>query len=119
MERGLYAAASAMMAQQTIQESLAQNIANASTPGFKQDNPTFKALHGMALRRNLNGAGSGTQIGDLGLGVANDQVYTDWQTRPPRPNRQCARRQPGRQPVLRCAYAQRRALYAGRELQTG
>ena len=82
MERGLYAAASAMMAQQTIQESLAQNIANASTVGYKQDNPTFKALHGMALQRNLNGAGSGAPIGDLGLGVANDQVYTDWQNGP-------------------------------------
>jgi flagellar basal-body rod protein FlgF len=82
MERGLYAAASAMMAQQAIQESLAQNIANASTVGFKQDNPTFKALHGMALQRNLNGGGGGTQIGELGMGVANDQVYTDWQSGP-------------------------------------
>ena len=79
MERGLYAAASAMMAQQTIQESLAQNIANASTIGFKQDNPTFKALHGMALQRNINGIGGGTQIGDLGMGVASDKVYIDWQ----------------------------------------
>lgn len=79
MERGLYAAASAMLAQQTIQEALAQNIANANTVGYKQDNPTFKALHGMALQRTLNSSGSGQPIGELGIGVQTDQPYTDWQ----------------------------------------
>ncbi len=79
MERGLYAAASAMMAQQTIQDSIAQNIANANTAGYKQDVPTFKALHGMMLQRGTNAGASGPQIGELGLGVANDQIYTDWQ----------------------------------------
>jgi flagellar basal-body rod protein FlgF len=82
MERGLYAAASGMLAQQAIQESLAQNIANANTVGYKQDNPTFRAVQGMALRRLANGMGRGPEIGELGMGVANDQVYTDWQTGP-------------------------------------
>ena len=68
-----------MMAQQTIQESIAQNIANANTTGYKQDVPTFKALHGMMLQRGTNAGGTGPQIGELGTGVANDQVYTDWQ----------------------------------------
>ena len=80
MERGLYAAASAMLAQQTIQEALAQNIANANTVGYKQDTPTFKALHGMALQRTLNSSGSGQPIGELGIGVETDQPYTNWQT---------------------------------------
>lgn len=79
MERGLYAAASAMMAQQAVQESIAQNIANANTTGYKQDNLTFKALHGMMLQRNLNGVGTGPNVGELGMGVTNDQTYTDWQ----------------------------------------
>ncbi len=79
MERGLYAAASAMLAQQAIQEHLAQNIANTNTVGYKQDNPTFKALHGMMLQRNLNGSGGGPQIGELGMGVETGQVYTEWQ----------------------------------------
>ncbi len=80
MERGLYAVASAMMAQQTIQESIAQNIANANTPAYKQDVPTFKALHGMMVQRNLNGVGSGPDIGEVGMGVATDAVSTNWAT---------------------------------------
>lgn len=77
MERGLYAAASAMLAQQTMQETLAQNIANANTVGYKQDGPTFRAVHGMMLQRVLNGSSSGPTVGELGLGVAPDQNYTD------------------------------------------
>src|SRR5258706_14967924 len=75
MERGLYAAATGMIAQQTIMDTLSQNIANASTPGYKQDNPTFRAMHGMALRRLENGAGRGPDIGELGLRVQADKVY--------------------------------------------
>jgi flagellar basal-body rod protein FlgF len=82
VERGLYAAASGMIAQQTIQDTLAQNIANADTIGYKRDNPTFRALHGMALHRLNNGVGRGPNIGELGTGAAADQVYTDWQTGP-------------------------------------
>lgn len=78
MERGLYAAASGMLAQQAIQEIIAQNIANASTVGYKQDNQTFRAVQGMALRRLENGMGRGPRIGELGLGCKADQVYTDW-----------------------------------------
>ena len=59
MERGLYAAATGMIAQQTIQDTLAQNLANANTTAYKQDVPTFKAVHGMALRRVTGGAGGG------------------------------------------------------------
>jgi flagellar basal-body rod protein FlgF len=82
MERGLYAAATGMIAQQTIQETLAQNIANSNTVGYKQDIPTFKALHGMALRRVTDGFGGGPAIGEVGLGVVADKVYTDWQSGP-------------------------------------
>ncbi|HLK57568.1 MAG TPA: flagellar hook-basal body protein [Chthonomonadaceae bacterium] len=79
MERGLYAAASGMVAQQTIQDTLAQNLANASTVGYKQDNPTFRALQTMMLERQQDGMGRGTGIGELGMGVAPDEVTIDWQ----------------------------------------
>lgn len=82
MERGLYAAASGMIAGQSIQDILAQNLANANTIGYKQDNTTFKAIQGLALRRLNNGAGRGPRIGELGVGVQTDQVYTDWQAGP-------------------------------------
>jgi flagellar basal-body rod protein FlgG len=79
MERGLYAAASGMIAQQSIQDTLAQNIANASTVGYKQDNTTFRALQAVKIQRLSGNAGNGTPIGELGTGTAADQVYTDWQ----------------------------------------
>jgi flagellar basal-body rod protein FlgF len=82
MERGLYAAATGMIAQQTIQDTLAQNLANSNTVGYKQDVPTFKAVHGMALQRVTDGFGRGVSVGQVGLGVAADKIYTDWQTGP-------------------------------------
>ena len=44
MERGLYAAASGMLAQQTIQDTLAQNIANAQTT---------RGLNGLPYQRQI------------------------------------------------------------------
>lgn len=82
MERGLYAAATGMMAQQTIQDMLAQNLANSNTVAYKQDVPTFKAVHGMALRRVTDGFGQGAAVGELGLGVAPDKIAVDWQIGP-------------------------------------
>lgn len=82
MERGLYAAASGMIAQQAIQDTLAQNIANVNTVGYKQDNHLFRAVQGMALSRLTEGGSRGPRVGELGIGVAPDQVYTDWKSGP-------------------------------------
>lgn len=82
MERGLYAAATGMMAQQTLQDTLAQNLANTNTVGYKQDVPTFKSLHGMALRRVQDASGTGPGIGSIGMGTAVDKLTIDWQTGP-------------------------------------
>ena len=82
MERGLYAAATGMLAQQSLQDVLAQNIANVSTVGYKQDALTFRTVQGMALQRLNDGHGRGPQIGELGTGVKADKEYIDWQTGP-------------------------------------
>jgi flagellar basal-body rod protein FlgG len=66
-----------MVALQTAQDLIAQNLANANTVGYKQDTPSFRALHGMAMQRIANG--SGTPIGELGAGVESDGTNTDWQ----------------------------------------
>ncbi len=36
----------------------------------------------MAVHSLINGAGRGPRVGELGVGVATDKVYTDWQTGP-------------------------------------
>lgn len=68
MIRGIYTAATGMLAQQFVQDALANNLANLNTTAFKQDAPTFRSLHEMALRR-YPGA---SPVGRLGLGSAFD-----------------------------------------------
>src|SRR5579875_810348 len=82
MERGLYAAASAMVAQQTIQDVIAQNVANATTVGYKQDVPTFRSLTALELERLNGNNAQGVPIGELGTGVMPDRIYTDWSVGP-------------------------------------
>jgi flagellar basal-body rod protein FlgF len=49
MLRGFYTAASGMLSMQRRQESLANNIANANTPGYKADQATLRAFPEMLL----------------------------------------------------------------------
>lgn len=44
MLRGFYTAASGMISQQRQQEALANNIANANTPGYKADPDNLTCL---------------------------------------------------------------------------
>src|SRR5699024_5039331 len=50
MLRGFYTAASGMISQQRQQEALANNIANANTPGYKADQPTLRAFPELLMR---------------------------------------------------------------------
>lgn len=49
MLRGFYTAASGMLTMQRQQEALANNIANANTPGYKADQATLRAFPEMLL----------------------------------------------------------------------
>jgi flagellar basal-body rod protein FlgF len=49
--RGLYTAASGMLALQRRQESLANNLANINTPGYKQDNGVMRAFPEQLISR--------------------------------------------------------------------
>ncbi len=78
MIRGLYSAATGMLAQQAVQDALASNLANINTTGFKQDVPTFRALYDMALNRYGGIDGAAAYVGDLGLGSTFDRTVTDF-----------------------------------------
>lgn len=54
MLRGFYTAASGMIAQQRQQESLANNIANINTPGYKADQSTLRAFPEMLIQQMGN-----------------------------------------------------------------
>jgi len=78
MERGLYIAASGMIAEQARQDLIANDLANASTPGYKSDRATQRAFDEVLLQNTQNG----TPVGALGQGVAIDRQATDWRPQP-------------------------------------
>ncbi len=73
MERGLYIAASGMLAEMVRQDQIANDLANASTPGYKPDRSTQRSFGNLLLHNTRTGA----PVGRLGLGVRVDGVITD------------------------------------------
>jgi flagellar basal-body rod protein FlgG len=73
MDLGLDIAASGMVAEQVRQDQLANDLANASTPGFKPDE-TPQHSFGEVLLANTEG---GTAVGAVNEGVALGKAYTN------------------------------------------
>lgn len=73
MVRGIYVAASGMVAGMLQQDAIAQNLANVDTPGYKKDIPLMGSFaHEMAMRVEDRGARrleSAIPIGLLGSGA--------------------------------------------------
>lgn len=74
MERGLYIAASGMLAEQVRQDQLANDLANASTPGYKSDRVS---QHSFARELDLVNRRSGAAVGTLGAGAIIAEKRTD------------------------------------------
>ena len=70
MLRGIYTAASAMIANMTMTDTMADNIANVNTAGFKKSTAHFQNFSDVLMQR-LTPGGS-TQIGELSNG---ERVY--------------------------------------------
>lgn len=73
MDRGLYIAASGMLAEQTRQDQLANDLANVSTAGYKSDRVSQKSFGDMLLSNSR----TGQTIGPLGLGSEITKYRTD------------------------------------------
>jgi flagellar basal-body rod protein FlgF len=73
MERGLYIAATGMVAEQVRQDQIANDLANGSTPGYKSDRSTQRSFGDLLLSNTV----SGQPIGPLGMGAQIDRIYTD------------------------------------------
>jgi len=79
MFRGIEIAAKGMTSIINYNDIIANNLANVSTPGFKQLNPAFKDIHQIAL--NGNGQeifGHGGKIGSLSAGSMLDITQLDF-----------------------------------------
>ncbi len=73
MDTGLYIAASGMLAQQVRQDQLANDLSNASTPGYKTD-ASVQSDFGSML---LSNTATGQQIGSIDTGVQLGTPVTD------------------------------------------
>lgn len=73
MDLGLYIAASGMVSEQVRQDQLANDLANASTPGYKPDESPQHSF-GEVLLANTQ---SEPAVGSVNMGVALGKTYTD------------------------------------------
>lgn len=85
MIRGIYTSSSSMLCEIIRQDMVANNLANADTPGFKQDQGIFKELPTMVLRKVNDGQlypprpfYKYPKIGELGTGVILDESFTNF-----------------------------------------
>lgn len=72
MQRGLYIAASGMIAEQMRQDQIANDLANASTPGYKSDRVTQQSFADLLVSNSA----TGQVVGSLTPGVAADRMVT-------------------------------------------
>lgn len=86
MIRGIYTSASGMIQGQKRLDVAANNLANVTTPGFKEKTPVSKAYPNKEIYRtgdNKQELPMGTidrpeHIGSMNTGVASDGTYTDF-----------------------------------------
>lgn len=64
-----------MLANQTAEDAIAQNLANASTTGYKQDIPQFQSFADTLMHR----VGGGS-VGSVGRGAALQALATDFES---------------------------------------
>jgi flagellar basal-body rod protein FlgG len=73
MDRGLYIAASGMLAEQTRQDQIANDLANASTAGYKADRSAQTSFGELLLANRT----TGQPVGPLALGAQIAEIRTD------------------------------------------
>jgi len=78
MDRGLYIAASGMLAEMARQDLLANDLANASTAGYKSDRATQRSFAEVLLTNTQTGA----VVGPVGTGAAITRQATDLSSAP-------------------------------------
>jgi flagellar basal-body rod protein FlgF len=78
MDRGLYLAASGMLAEQARQDQIANDLANASTAGYKADRTTQQSFGQLLLTNSV----TGQAIGSQSTAVQVTGKVTDWTPQP-------------------------------------
>ncbi|MDR3349137.1 MAG: flagellar hook-basal body protein [Acidaminococcales bacterium] len=68
MNRGIYTSASGMMVEMVRTDTIANNLANCNTAGYKKDINISKDFNSMLIERIRDGENPAPQIGHLGTG---------------------------------------------------
>jgi len=76
MIRGLYTAASGMLAESVSNDVIANNLANAGTTGYKKDVTVTKDFQSLLIQR-INDGPDSPAIGRMGTGVVVDEIATN------------------------------------------
>lgn len=80
MVKGIYTAATGMINEQRRVDVLANNLANASSTGFKAEgstSETFKEVFAYKIKDNSE-PGTARRLGTMNPGVKIGETYTDW-----------------------------------------
>ena len=80
MDRGLYIAASGMLAEQIRQDQIANDLANSATPGYKSDRTAQRQFGDLLLASSTSGA----TVGSQSTAVQVDAIETDFTPKPSR-----------------------------------
>ncbi|WP_094603931.1 Flagellar basal-body rod protein FlgG [Sporomusa silvacetica DSM 10669] len=75
MIRGIYTAASGMLAETTRADTIANNLANGNTAGYKKDVAISKDFASVLIQR-INDGPEAPVIGGLGVGTVIDEIAT-------------------------------------------
>lgn len=78
MDRGLYIAASGMLAEQLRQDQISNDLANGSTSGYKSERTLQRTFGEMLLTNSVTGA----TIGSQSTAVQVTDTVTDWTPQP-------------------------------------
>ena len=78
MDRGLYIAASGMIANQVRQDQIANDLANVSTTGYKADRSAQRSFGDLLLAERA----TGDPVGRVGLGAEIAEIRTDFTPAP-------------------------------------
>jgi flagellar basal-body rod protein FlgF len=74
MDRGLYIAASGMLAEQVRQEQIANDLANSATPGYKSDRTAQRTFGDLLLANSA----TGQVVGPQSLATQVEEIRTDF-----------------------------------------
>jgi flagellar basal-body rod protein FlgG len=80
MIRGLYTAASGMLASMRQMEMVTNNLANAQTAGFKQDRSALSTFDQVMILQQGSPTpnSAGAQLGELGMGAVAEESIVDF-----------------------------------------